>query len=229
MSGGPAGCARAKRLGHHPIFAFLGSTACIRCCLSHACLKRDLGSGECQRDRAGSLRPLRERDELPLADTRNIANRVEHDPRDPEALVLLLEADSRRRTQLARWRARLAQKVGERHREAAGLGGGDQLLGIGCVLDALNARPQRERPLVGAAVKRDTASPVRDRALPGSFGTAAYAHAQEDTPTPRDPGPVDAGPTILGPGSDFVVLIKSSRSGPRKARRLDFVSPLPAM
>ena len=75
---------------------------------------------------------------------------------------------SRTRTVVCRSRgrgARLAEQVGERHREAARLGGGDQLLGVGPLLDVLDAVAQRERALDRRRCASRSARPPRARYL----------------------------------------------------------------
>src|SRR5581483_9043635 len=101
----------------------------------------------------------------------------------------------------------LREQAGERHREAAGLGGADQLFWVGRALDLFDAGLERERTFERAAAERDPTTPVGNRALPISVGASGDAETQSPL-------------LITGPPVGFCSLIKSPVSEQTQAAPL---------
>src|SRR5438132_11050055 len=88
-----------------------------------------------------------------------------------ETDLRLLEVHLRDGVDARRWMAGAAERSGQRHREAAGLGGGDELLGIGArplleagregILTVERTGPELHRPLAALQIS-----------LPHSFSVA---------------------------------------------------------
>ena len=68
--------------------------------------------------------------------------------------------------------AALAERERERHREAAGVGRREQLLGVGAVVALLEARLERVVALEGAGAERHLAAALLQRAFPERVGGA---------------------------------------------------------
>src|SRR5690606_8209121 len=93
---------------------------------------RDLRTrGEQPRDRAVHLGALHVLVELGGVHPRHLTDRVQLDPGDGRTLVLALQVHLRGGLDRGRWMPRFRQQLGEEHREAAGVGRPDQLLGVG--------------------------------------------------------------------------------------------------
>src|SRR5215210_948068 len=91
-----------------------------------------------------------------FVDARHRGVVVELDAGDLEALAYLLEVDLGAGGDARGLESRAAEAGREGHREAAGVGGADQLLGVGAAR-LLEARAERVAPLVGAAAQLDRA------------------------------------------------------------------------
>ena len=76
-----------------------------------------------------------------------------------------------------------AQQIGERHREATGVPGTDQLLGVGAALPVLHTRAQGEGPLEGAAAQREAPAAVGHRAAPTRRRRADHPYGQDRLPS----------------------------------------------
>jgi uncharacterized membrane protein YkgB len=83
--------------------------------------------------RASGLRVVRCRLEGPLIRARHLGAHVQVHGGDGEPGIGLLERHRRRRPDALRRKASLSQLVGQGHREAAGMGSCDQLLGVGSI------------------------------------------------------------------------------------------------
>ena len=84
---------------------------------------------------------------------------------DAEAVVGLAEVDGGLGVDRGRHVPRLGQDVGERHREAAGVGRGDEFLGVG-PLALFESGVEREGPLEGSGTERHRAGAFLQVALP---------------------------------------------------------------
>src|ERR1700733_10557306 len=140
-------------------------------------LQRDLRAGERTRHGASVLCLLGQRRKRVGVDSGDVAHRPKGDARDRKPGVELLEPDLGRRLQVGRRVAGLGEQVGQRHREAAGVRGADQLLRIGRALDVVDPSAERERALVGAAAPPDPATALGQVSLPARRGGACDADA----------------------------------------------------
>src|SRR5207237_7389096 len=109
-----------------------------------------------------------------LVDARYLGFGAQLDLGDAEPGVGLVEVHVRRRVDARRGEARLGQAVGERHREAAGVGGGDELLGI-CAGAVLEAGAERVLPFEGAPAEAHGSLAIGQVALPPGLGLS-YGH-----------------------------------------------------
>src|SRR5690606_23315862 len=87
---------------------------------------------------------------------------------DLERVTDLVDMDLGGGVDRGRWGARPAQHGGKRHREAAGMGRGDQLLRIGAG-GIPEARRPGKLPVEGTAAELHVAAAILDRTLPFGF------------------------------------------------------------
>src|SRR5690348_12610821 len=118
------------------------AAAPVRRDLAQRRLQRDLRPGERFRDGAVLLRRLGFLLEPGAVDPRDLTLGLERDLGDREAAALRLELHLRRRVDARRLVPGLLEAEGERHREAARMRGGDQLLWVGAAA-FLEARAER--------------------------------------------------------------------------------------
>ena len=136
-----------------------------------------LGAGQGQRDRARRLGLLGQFGEARGVEARHVSDGGDGDPGDPEALLLLLQADARGGAQILGGEpassSRLASDMVKQPASAAAMSSSG--LVPPTLLDAV---AQRELPLERAAAERDPTSPIGHGSLPAGLRVAAYTNAQ---------------------------------------------------
>src|SRR5271166_4816061 len=109
-----------------------------------------------------------------LIEVRHLGAQRQSRPTDAESLTLRLKSDRSLGRELGRRKACALQLKGERHGEASGMGGGDQLFGVGAPL-VLEPGPERIRGLCEhAGIGGKIAAAVAARAAPNRFRLAYH-------------------------------------------------------
>src|SRR5574341_2216290 len=96
------------------------------------------------------------------------------DPRDGEPVADLLQGHCRARVDPGRCEPRARELSDQRHREAAGMRGADELFRIGGGLSVFEARLERVWTFEGPAADGESAAALDEIALPFCFGFPAW-------------------------------------------------------
>src|ERR1700733_3347417 len=132
----------------------------------------DLGSAKRSADRAVLLGALGQALELGVVQAGGLDGRAQLDGRDVETLVLAPQVDPGARVDGLGRMALAGEREAQRHREARGVGRGEQLFRVGARVVA-EARPERVARRDVAALGGDRSLAAGDVALPVD-GRAAY-------------------------------------------------------
>ena len=153
--------------------------------LSQGCVEKDLDGRECLADRAALLGGLSRGDEVLLAHPLDRAPDLQADLRDAGAGH---EVDLGRGVQRRGRRTGLGQAVGERHGEARGVRGGDELLGAGLAIGLLGTRgPGHVERAETRGVEGGLAGALEEAAFPVGGRGASSSHARSLPRAPQVP------------------------------------------
>src|SRR5829696_3529280 len=167
------------------------------------------------RDRAIVLRLLGRLAEAVLVEPVHLATDLEAHRRHPEAVADLVEGRRCLAFEAPRRRPCLRKPVCERHRDARGVRGGDELLGARVLVGCLGTRaPLDGRVAHDAALRGDRSGAARQIPLPLSVCGALNRH-----PRPPSPGLTRTADSNCGPSARRAGCRPRSPSGPRGDRR----------